>query len=433
MSNVWSVIRFTFKSRVRTPSFRIMTMVFIALITVLVNLPSVIAYFMNQSKAAEGEPAVGVFLSAGPAAHKLIESGFSSKQPQPLLRFVTLPEQGSAAANERMAKEKITAKEIQGYLELSEPKDSTFPDVIYKSPDSLTSNQEQFLQTLLRSIKIDMAVEGSDLTAEQKAEIQLPVRFESRQISLDAAGAGEKTEDELRVAYGLVYALLMFIYIGVIGYGNMVAMEITAEKSSRVMEVLIASVSPLKQMFGKIVGISLLGLMQVGILLVTAIVNLNLPHNAELLAAFNMNWTDIPLSLLVYFVFFYLGGFFLYATMFAAVGSLVSRTEDVGPAIMPVTYVIIAAFIVAMAGLQSPNAGYVAVMSFIPLFTPLLMFLRIGMSEPPLWQIVLSMAELVASIGLLGWLSAKIYRTGVLMYGKRPSLRELRRAMRAYK
>jgi ABC-2 type transport system permease protein len=143
--------------------------------------------------------------------------------------------------------------------------------------------------------------------------------------------------------------------------------------------------------------------------------------------------SEIPFELLVYFIIFYIAGYFLYATVFAAIGSLVSRTEDVGQAIMPVTFVIVAGFMIAMYGLQQPNAPFVAIMAFVPFFAPLIMFLRIGLGDPAIWEIWLSIAILVAAIIGMGWLSAKIYRTGVLMYGKRPSWKELRRAMRAYK
>jgi ABC-2 type transport system permease protein len=212
-----------------------------------------------------------------------------------------------------------------------------------------------------------------------------------------------------------------------------VATEITAEKSSRVMEVLISSVSPLKQMFGKIIGICLLGLVQIVVFVVVGAANLLVPQNLDKIKSFNIDLGDVQLSLLGYFVIFYLLGYFIYATIFAAVGSLVSRTEEVGQAIMPVTFLIIAGFMIAMFGLQNPNAPFVVAMSFVPFFSPLIMFLRIGMSDPALWEIWLSIGITAATMLALGWLAAKIYRVGVLMYGKRPSFAELRKAMKAFK
>jgi len=108
----------------------------------------------------------------------------------------------------------------------------------------------------------------------------------------------------------------------------------------------------------------------------------------------------------------------------------VSRTEDVGQAIMPVTLLIVAGFMIAVYGLQDPNAPFVVAMSFVPFFTPLIMFLRLGMSNPAVWEVWLSIALTFAAVYLLGWLTAKIYRVGVLMYGKRPTPKELWRAMK---
>ena len=308
-----------------------------------------------------------------------------------------------------------------------------FPKVLYKSEGTMEFSLKNKLQTALQLIKTDVALQGAGLAAEQKANIQAPVSFETVQISTNDNAASGKTESQMVMSYALVYVMLFMLYIGVIGFGNMVAMEITAEKSSRVMEILITSVSPLKQMFGKIIGICLLALSQIALMIAVAAINLSLSGSSKLITELHLNWSDLQISLIVYFLIFYLLGFFIYATVFAAVGSLVSRTEEVGQAIMPVTLLIVAAFMIAMFGLNNPNAGFVVTMSFVPFFSPLIMFLRIGMSSPPIWQIWLSIAIQLASIGAMAWLAAKIYRTGVLMYGKRPSWRELRKAMRAYR
>ena len=160
------------------------------------------------------------------------------------------------------------------------------------------------------------------------------------------------------MSYALVYVMLFMLYMGVIGFGNMVAMEITSEKSSRVMELLITSVSPLKQMFGKIIGICLLALSQIALLIAVGCNQFKLIRAAaNSFRSCILTWHDLQISLIVYFLIFYFLGFFIYATVFAAVGSLVSRTEDVGQAIMPVTLLIVAAFMIAMFGLNNPNAG----------------------------------------------------------------------------
>jgi ABC-2 type transport system permease protein len=286
------------------------------------------------------------------------------------------------------------------------------------------------LNSALRFVNQEMAKKEVGLTPEQADRLFAPIDLTPVQIV--GSQAEGKSESEIQLAFGLVYVLLFLLYMGVIAYGNMVATEITAEKSSRVMELLVSSVSPLIQMFGKIIGICLLGLTQIVIFIAVGAINLASVAGSELFSGFNLNLSEINPMLFVYFLLFYLLGYLIYATTFAAVGSLVSRTEDVGQVIMPVTLLIVAAFILAMYGLSNPNAPFVVVMSFVPFFSPLLMFERIGMSSPAVWEILLSLGILVGSIFALGWLAAKIYRTGVLMYGKRPTFRELRKAMKAY-
>ncbi|NOU87109.1 ABC transporter permease [Paenibacillus sp. LMG 31460] len=427
MNRIMTVIQFTFMTRFRSKSFRVMSVILILLLSIMIHLPALIEKLSSHEATK-----IGVFGGKQmELAGKL--ASFYNNQPNPDIVIIPLPDAGSAAANEALGKQQIADKKIKGYLEFTDAVAAGFPKMVYKSEGTMEFSLKGKLQTALQLIKTDTALQGAGLAAEQKANIQAPVSLETVQISTNDKAASGKTESQMVMSYALVYVMLFMLYMGVIGFGNMVAMEITAEKSSRVMELLITSVSPLKQMFGKIIGICLLALSQIALTIVVGGINLSLSGSSKLISELHLNWSDLQISLIVYFLIFYLLGFFIYATVFAAVGSLVSRTEEVGQAIMPVTLLIVAAFMIAMFGLNNPNAGFVVTMSFIPFFSPLIMFLRIGMSSPPIWQIWLSIVIQLASIGAMAWLAAKIYRTGVLMYGKRPSWRELRKAMRAYK
>lgn len=427
MNRILTVIKFTYMTRFRMKSFRIMTLILMIVLSVLFHLPAII------SQLSSDEPTkIGVFgTSQTSIAGKLTD--FYINQPKPDILIVPLPDGGSAAANEAYGKQQIADKKIKGFLEIADAKQGGFPKLIYKSKGTMEFSVKNKLQTTLHLIKTDIVLQGAGLSDAVKTDLQTPVSLETVQISTSDQAAAGKTESQIAISYALVYVMLFLLYMGVIGFGNLVATEITAEKSTRVMELLITSVSPLKQMFGKIIGICLLALTQIGLLIAVGAVNLSLSGSSSMIADLHLSWHDLQLSLIVYFLIFYLLGFFIYATVFAAVGSLVSRTEDVGQAIMPVTLVIVAAFMIAIFGLNQPNAGFVVTMSFVPFFSPLIMFLRIGMSTPPFWQIAISIAIQLLSIGAMAWLAAKIYRTGVLMYGKRPTLKELRKAMRAYR
>ncbi len=426
MNSIWTVIKFTFLSRFRTKSFQVMSLILLILMSLLIHLPTIIKQFSSDEAMK-----IGVFGTQQAVVASKLEA-FYNNQPNAEIQIVPLSDQGSVEANEAYGKQQIVDKKIKGYLEFTDGKQGGFPKLRYKSTGTLDSSPKNKLQTALQLIMTDMVLQGAGLPDTLKTDIQTPVSLETVQISTTDQVVTGKTESQMRLSYILVYILLFMLYMGAIGFGNLVATEITAEKSTRVMELLITSVSPLKQMFGKIIGICLLALAQIAVLIAVSVLNIQF-SDASAIKDLNISWSDLEISLIVYFLIFYLLGFFIYATIFAAIGSLVSRTEDVGPAIMPVTYIIVAAFMIAIFGLNYPNAPFVVTMSFVPFFSPMIMFLRIGMSSPPFWQVALSIIIQLLSIGAMAWLAAKIYRTGVLMYGKRPTLKELRKAMRAYR
>ncbi len=293
-----------------------------------------------------------------------------------------------------------------------------------------------YLQGALQNVKTAMIAKDA-LTAEQIAALNKPVSLDSLDLSEEAkANAGGDTEKERNqkiMNYVTVYFLMILFFSSNMMTGNMIAAEVTAEKSSRIMEILITSVKPLNQMFGKIIGIFLVGLVQIAVFGVVVVANLMLPNNVGMLQEFHLSLTDLNISVLLYGLAFYIVGYFLFAVLYAAVGSIVSRTEELGQAVMPITMLGLAAFYIGIFSISSPGTMLIKVTSFIPFTAPTAMLVRIGMGTVPTWQILISLALLVVSIIVFGWLSAKIYRTGVLMYGKRPSFKELRKAMKAYK
>jgi len=427
MNNLWSVIKFTYLSNIRMKSFKVMTIIFAILITLGISIPSIISKLSTDDTPDR----IGVINTSPDVTAKLTD--FYKNQPKPKLEIVALNDTGSQAGNDALGKEKIKAGDIKGYMVFTDEVVNGFPKVIYKSESTtMDSSVRQELQRGLEKLKTEVVLQN--ISKEQLAIIQSPVTLDTEQVKTNADAIGSsRTEKEMVTSFILVYAMLFLLYLSVITYGNMVATSVTQEKSSRVMELLITSSSPTKQMFGKIFGVCLLGLTQIAIFVIVVIVNLQLPFNSAVIGDLNLSISDLPIDMFIYFFIFYIGGFFLYAMIAAGIGSLVSRMEEVGQAVMPIMFLIMAAFFIAMFGLQSPNSTFVVAMSYVPFFSPLIMFLRVGVSNPAIWEVIISIVILFASIGLMGWLAAKIYRTGVLLYGKRPSFKELRKAMKAFK
>jgi ABC-2 type transport system permease protein len=324
---------------------------------------------------------------------------------------------------EGKAKEKVQNGEWQAYVVLSYD-EQQLPKAAYYAMTVADSDTPLQLEQALQQLKTTLATTKIGLTPEQVKELYEPVVFDKVALEKNA-----KTEEELNQARSLVYILLFAIYIFVLMYGNMITMEVATEKSSRVMEILISSASPVQQMFGKIFGVALLSLTQFIILFTVGYTSLK--ENDELNAI--LGFEEVPSATLVYAIVFFLLGYFLYATLFALLGSLVSRIEEVQQMITPVTLLVVAAFFIAMFGLNNPEAPFITVTSFIPFFAPMIMFLRVGMLNVPIWEVALSIGVLVATIGFFAYFGAKVYRGGVLMYGKSTSFKDIKKALQLTK
>jgi ABC-2 type transport system permease protein len=427
MHDLRRVIAFTVRNKVRTKSYVVTTVVMALIISIVVNLPFIFSLF--QTDKADH---FGMIRDADGIAEQLRAVLASGETGDAVLHVYD--DQGSADANESFLRDKMREGEIIGYLIVTGQDAAGFPTLQYKSEDTLDYEEMGKLQNGLQMLKFGKVSASLGLSEEQLALLNSPVEINKVQISLSENGdVGGKSEMEIVIATFLVYILIILLFVAIMVSGQMIASEITMEKSSRIMEILITSVKPLAQMFGKIIGMCIVGLSQLLVLFGAGIANLVLPHNREAFANLDIDLSLIDPRLIVYAIIFYLSGYLLYATLFAAVGSIVSRTEDLGQAVMPISIISMIGYFVAIFGIQDPAGPLVVITSYIPFFSPFIMFLRMGVTDPALWEVWLSIGILLATIVLCGWLSAKIYRTGVLMYGKRPTIRELRKAMKAYK
>jgi ABC-2 type transport system permease protein len=259
-----------------------------------------------------------------------------------------------------------------------------------------------------------------------------------------------KTDGFLKLFFGMFLGMLLYIFI--FAYGSMIMMSVIEEKTNRIVEIVISSVKPFQLMTGKIIGTSLAGLTQFivwGFLffvfstIVTSIFGItSMPSNAgnasimlsasqdsgissdslEMIAAF----INLPLTnILIAFLFYFLGGYFLYSSIFAAIGAAVDNQTDAQQFLMPITIVLIVALYAGILTVpEDPNGIVAQIFSFIPLTSPIVMMMRIPYGVPIFEQII-SITILFLSVILIIWIAAKIYRIGILMYGKKPSYKEL--------
>ena len=227
-------------------------------------------------------------------------------------------------------------------------------------------------------------------------------------------------------SFGYTYAIIMILYMVLIYYGQFVANGVATEKSSRAMEVLITSAKPINLMFGKVLGAGCAGLLQIVAIIFSAYgfykLNEDVVENEMLESLFGM-----PLEVALYSVLFFVLGFFIYAFLYGAAGSLTTRIEDLGTISMPIMLVYMAAFMLAIFGMTGDmvDGTLFKVCSFLPTFAPMIMLVRICMGSVAVWEVALSIAIQIISIIALGFLCAKIYRAGVLMYGNTPKVKDI--------
>lgn len=418
MNKFWIVLSHSFMTRFKSKSFIITTAIFLLFIIGIGNVDRIIGLFDNDDVDQ-----VAVIDETGELYQALVEQNEFLEANYELVDY-----DGSLED----AEEEVLSGVFEGVLQIEPDPDLYFSAVYYT--DQLTNQSIQYqLMGNLQQIKDARAMTDQGIEQSVLEAIYQPITFETIAIEL-ADGTTARTEEEIGVARGLVYMMIIILYMAVLMYGNMIAMDIANEKSSRVMEILISSSSPISQMFAKIIGISLLGLTQLGLFFLVGYFMIQ-SRAEDMVGEFFefFGFSDVPISTYVYAIVFFLLGYFLYATLSAMLGSLVTRMEDVGQILMPMTLLIVIAYMIAIFGISMPESGVVTITSFIPFFTPFVMFLRVGLLDVPAWEIGLSIGLSIGAIFLLALIGARVYRGGVLMYGRSASLKDLKRALQLSK
>jgi ABC-2 type transport system permease protein len=347
----------------------------------------------------------------------------------------------------------IQKKQITGYIVIPENYNIMgFDTLSLKSDKSIGILTRDKIQRKFSELLEEKRLMALNLNKKQIDSIQNAntLQFTSLQGEKDSnAKAG--------ISYGVGYFSGFLIYIILFIYGTMVMRGVMEEKMNRIAEVIISSVKPFKLMMGKITGIGAVGLMQfiiwiVLVLILTMLLPLffpqlaqqtnNLPmqpgamqaaesvkNSGELQGIMSaLSTINFPL-LIGTFIFYFLGGYLLYASLFAAVGSAVNEDpQDAQSLLLPITMPIIFAMVIMTKAVNDPNSSIAVFGSLFPLTSPIVMMARIAHGIPngvPLWQLLVSMALLIGGFLATTWLAAKIYRVGILMYGKKPTWKEM--------
>lgn len=250
-----------------------------------------------------------------------------------------------------------------------------------------------------------------------------------RRVGMKTIKTTEKGEEEdTGGTFAISYLLVFILYITLFFYGSIIMRGVIEEKNSRVVEVVLSSLKPFQLMVGKMFGIAAVGFTQYAI---WALFGLGASRYSSSIvkgifpAASGFKVPSFPPYIFVYFVVFFLLGYFLYGTFYAAVGAMVNSEKEAQHFLFPVTMFLVIPMLMITLIMRSPNSNISVILSLIPFFAPILMLMRISILLPPFSQIAASILLLVFTIVLMIWLTARIYRVGILMYGKRPSFAEI--------
>ncbi|UYP04364.1 ABC transporter permease [Bacillus subtilis] len=418
MNKFWIMLSHTYKNKIMAKSFIISTVITVLLVLVVTNLELIISLFQGDD-AKEKIAVVDETNELYPVF---------SKQLKAVDTDGDLDVKLSKQSEDEVTKQ-VKDESLDGMLIIKRDEKGTISGT-YKA---LTISDESTYQTLQQALtQTKTAVGTAELGVSQEtiSSLYAPVT-----VGQKALKEGAKSEEELGQTVGLVYIMLFVIYFSVIMYASMIAMEVATEKSSRVMEILISSMPPIQQMFAKLLGIGLVGITQLAIIIGAGSLSLKLNQKSETASSVGgfLNLTDVSATTVIYAVIFFLLGYFLYATLAAFLGSVVSRIEDVQQTITPMTLLVVAGFMIAMFGLNAPDAGFITVTSFIPFFTPMIMFLRVGMLDIPFWQAAVGIGITLLTIVILAVIGARIYKGGVLIYGNSSAFKAIKQALRLAK
>ena len=280
-----------------------------------------------------------------------------------------------------------------------------------------STREVQSIDTIVKNLR------QSDLLAEQNLAPSAIAKVLNPDVKINLETVNKNGAASVIYTFVLIYAL----YMAITFYGSHVMNSVVTEKTSRAMEVLATSVKPNALLFGKIISTSLAGLIQIAAIIIEAFICVKISSANNPSFPVNQIISNIPTQILVYMLIFFLLGFLIYSFLYGAFASTVSKIDELSSAIMPVQIIIVFTFIATMSAINSGNADtpFNVFLSYFPFTAPMMMFTRAIISNVSTLEIILSILVLIVSTYFIGWLSARIYRVGILMYGEKPNFIKL--------
>lgn len=425
MRKVWMLIQREYLERVRSRSFVIFTLLMPAFMAGSVLIPEKIEQMNSGAEkrivVVANDPqlaaAVGRELSAAKPKADLTPE--TEEEMKPSVYTIRVDTDTSDAEGDRL-RQQVSNGQVTGFLWLT---DSALKDhkVIYSTKEAADFGQSVEIRNAVRTAVTKQRLSQKGMNGPEIDTVLTPIKLKTIRIENGREGTSGT------MVFFTAFAMVMLLYSVVLIYGIAVMRSVIEEKNTRILEVLLSAVTPRQLLAGKILGVGAVGLTQI-VIWVTFAILFSVPG---LLASRSfLGEVHIPVEGMIAFAIFFLLGYLLYSSMYAAIGAMVNTDHEAQQMQWPAMVPLVLGVVLMNFVIQHPNSPLAFWLSIFPFFAPILMLVRILVAQPPLWQIALCIAIMVATVyGLLA-LASRIYRIGILMYGKRPTLPELRRWLR---
>jgi len=422
MAKLWAIIKREYLERVRTKWFIIATLFGPLFFGSLIIIP---AWMTKRAKASTEFTNTIILDATRTGLGEKVASAMREGQPPgsaaPLVRVVPPPELSRA---ESTATRQVMNSQAVGYLILD---DQTLRGEMlrYAGRNATSIGDMERIRAKVREILLTERLEGVGVKPERIKELTfMPIRLRAERITDEGKG-GSGTAS---IVFAGVIAFLL--YMSIVLYGQNVLRGVLEEKTTRVAEVIVSSVPSETLLAGKVLGVGAVGLTQQAIWLVASVLMYEV--RTPLLAQFGVSsapfqMPSITVGYAILLLVFFVLGFTFYASLYAAVGASVNTEQEAQQAVQPLLILLVATAIFINPILLNPTGRLAFVMSILPFSAPIIMPLRLALVSVPWYELAASMIALAASCVGAVWVAARIYRVGLLMYGKRPTLKELRR------
>ncbi|MCU7677542.1 ABC transporter permease [Bacillus thuringiensis] len=399
MSSFWTIFLQNYKSKVKSKSYFAITIIVSLLIIGLMNFDKIYNLF-----AGNEDDQVVVVVTEKEELYSTIHQVFKNVDSKIQVKRSTDKQKAESGVKNGDYTYAIVVEELNN-KQLK---------ATYITETDVNQQDVSKVQTILSQIQSSNFAQQLNLSQDELKVLTTPVEIHTKTVS-DKVKDGEHTE-----GVGiLINVFIMLNYVMILMYAAQLATDVATEKSSRVMELVVSSISPTKHLYAKLFSTLLAGITQIIIWGLVATVGYKTAINDSKNDILNsIDFNSIAPTLVVYGILFFTLGFLLYGSLSCLFGSIITRIEESSQAVMPLMFMLLAALYIAIYGMSNPSSMVVTITSYVPFFTPIVMLVRIGFLNIPVWEIALALGILIATICIMIGLTSRVYRGGVLIYGK---------------